>query len=156
MTKPSRPTENRLDTPELRLKGLLFEASQPDNPIRPWIARLARYGLTQSFLKDLRSVLNTIEAKGHADLVRLKDGSYVLTAPIQEFGGTESASVDQTAALLVAVLLQDGSYRNLRKCAATDCDNFHVRRGKWCSDNCGGRVRNKALRRRRRLQGGPK
>ncbi len=44
--------------------------------------------------------------------------------------------------------LKTGAFQKLKVCSADDCNNYHFRRGKWCSDTCGGRQR---VRKKRKL-----
>lgn len=55
-------------------------------------------------------------------------------------------TIEQACAFALMRLLNAGLDRRLQRCAATDCDNFHFRRGKWCSSNCGVRMRQRKKR----------
>ncbi len=57
---------------------------------------------------------------------------------------------DEGLILAFIEFLSSGAFRKLKVCAANDCENYHFRRGKWCSNTCGSRSRVQAMRKRNR------
>jgi len=50
--------------------------------------------------------------------------------------------------LAMVEFIRTDALEKLKECAAKDCENLHFRRGKWCSDRCGGRQRVRDKRKR--------
>ena len=68
--------------------------------------------------------------------------------PMNSIVGDDPVLNDAAMALIVSTLLEAGKLNNVKRCESKDCRQFHVRRGKWCSDGCGSRER---LRKKRKL-----
>ena len=61
---------------------------------------------------------------------------------------------DIKAAHAVSLFLASGSVKKLKRCQADGCQLFFLGppNRKWCSDNCGSRMRGRRLRKKRRQQ----
>lgn len=65
-----------------------------------------------------------------------------------------SRPTDIKAAHAVSLFLASGGLEKLRRCQADDCQMFFLgpTNRKWCSENCGSRMRGRELRKKRRQQ----
>jgi len=134
-----------LGDPESLARTLVNTANAGNDNSLKWIRRLERYGITDAFLRDLESEVRLAQFVAYLSLDK-ENGVFKWTHewPIDE---TLSRPSDYYA-VLVAWAASSGAFRNLKKCGADDCSKYHVRRGKWCSDNCGSKYR---VRKKRKL-----
>ena len=149
------------------LKDFLLCASIPSNPVdsdgrklpkrivdtigfyRRWVQRIHRYGKTKRIFDDLNKALGrltvsaTMEFDPKTSEVSWRIGNITRGAKFER---------SDLVAFFVAILLESGALDSLKRCVAHGCPNFHVRRGIWCSDNCGSRERQRDKRKRDKLR----
>ena len=119
-------------------------ANQGDISARRFLQRIRRYGVTENLVKEINSRLAGIrtglQVQLSPNMERLEKqnnwlGDYVPTA-------------DEGLTLAMVEFIRTNALEKLKECAAGDCENLHFRRGKWCSDRCGGRQRVRDKRKR--------
>ena len=134
------------------LPFVLDAANTPDHPMRHWISRVDTYGVTDSLIADINKKIRKVEMKGSAKLYKTGHGlilgmseKFLVTAKVRE----------ERFPLVLGYLLVHDRLKYLRRCANTECRKYFVRgpKAKWCSNTCGGRIRNRSKRKRDRNQG---
>jgi predicted RNA-binding Zn ribbon-like protein len=138
------------------LDSALQAANTGQQPFRRWITRIERYGITDSLVSDLNEVLQNIEVRTWPALINRAGKFHVGLADM--YSGMTLPRPDaqeEVAALQIARLISANAFRYLRRCKADDCGNYFARgwKAEWCSDNCGSRVRNAEMRKRRKKEG---
>lgn len=113
-----------------KLLGGLF----PNEVIAPLV--------TESFIDEINDMLVNVK-KGVLVQKNAETGQieihdvWSIDAPPTPMEGTALAFIRH---------LQTGSFDKLKQCISEDCSNYHFRRGKWCSDRCGSRQRQRRWR----------
>ena len=122
------------------------ELSEFSRVVRRWFVRLQRYdGVTKSLVGELNSYMDTVPSRAVLVFDKKNKVLRLTLGPLDDSDAT--VSLGETA-YVFCELLQRGCLDKLKKCEASDCDNFHVRRGKWCDDGCGSRERQRDKRKR--------
>jgi predicted RNA-binding Zn ribbon-like protein len=148
--------------------GWLWEAGLVPDGVELTPADLRR---TRELREALRSLLESNAGHGspapeHLQLLAGLTGGAVLRLHIDWDGGhlirAESEAVDPVSAMGTDLLLivrdaqREGTWARLKACSNPECrwayyDRSHSRQGRWCDMAvCGNRVKNRALRARRR------
>lgn len=106
--------------------------------------QLCEEGLSEEFAEELSELVNDFNFE--ARLVYDNDE--------KRFVWKHSVAKEQTvpfhhwSLLHFCMLIELGELKSLKRCELEDCGKFHVRRGKWCSDNCGSLYRGRNKRKR--------
>ena len=127
-----------------------FDAWVLDNKRR--FARIFRYGVTDGLIEELNEILDNVNTTVHLRIDRdtraLEWRFSIIPAAHPEASATYTIAPAIAAAFDFCVLLERGWFDGIKRCKLQECRKFHVRRGKWCSDNCGSLSR---VRKKRRL-----
>ena len=137
------------------LKLLLRLANKSPGPARNYVASIDRYGVTNSLISKLNGFLGAADFSAHPRYIPSENDIYWVWSEESAFEWLYDADVHATKgdvdlllAWVIIALIKVDAFRHLKRCAATDCSNFHARRGKWCSDNCGSKHRVREKRKR--------
>ena len=118
------------------------DANSGGDTARYLLDRLLTEGITESFVRDINNRLKEVrkgvlvQKSGTAGRIEIRDVWTIRTTP----AGAPAVT------LAFVHLLNGGAFEKLKACDADDCSNYHFRRGKWCSDTCGSRMRGKTKR----------
>ena len=127
-------------------------ANENDKVAKRWISRLYREGMTLSWQGAVDKLVRRVGLI-HNYRLNKESGKYDLV--LREWGQIHPVpdaplfpNVETVYAWIVMRLVNAELDRKLKKCEATSCENFHFRRGRWCSNRCGGRMRQQEKRKR--------
>lgn len=119
-------------------------ANHGDVSARRFLQRIKRYGVTENLVKEINSRLAEIRTGPRVqlspDMERVEKQNVWLNDHVP--------TADEGLTLAMVEFIMTDAFEKLKECAAEDCENLHFRRGKWCSDTCGGRQR---VRKKRKL-----
>ncbi len=119
-------------------------ANQGDISARRFLQRIIRYGVTKKLVEEINSRLTRIRMALQVQLspdMKRVEKEYVWPFDIVP-------TADEGLILAMVEFIRADALEKLKECAAEDCENLHFRRGKWCSDRCGGRQRVRDKRKR--------
>ena len=119
-------------------------ANHGDANARRFLQRIIRYGVTQKLVEEINSRLTRIRMGLQVQLS--PDMKRVEKEHVWPFDIVPTA--DEGLTLAMVEFIRADALEKLKECAAEDCENLHFRRGKWCSDRCGGRQRVRDKRKR--------
>jgi len=110
----------------------------------------SRRGLTLPFLRQLRDTAQEVKLETTAELDSATRSFYWRkTLP-----AAATVSIDAAYAMVVIQLIGMGIVDRFQLCAADDCDRFYfgTLKQRYCSDTCGGRMRQRQKRLRKQMQ----
>lgn len=119
-------------------------ANQGDPNARRFLQRIIRYGVTEKLVEEINSRLTRIRMGLRVQLspdMKRVEKEYVWPSDVVP-------NADEGLTLAMVEFIRTDALEKLKECAAKDCENLHFRRGKWCSDRCGGRQRVRDKRKR--------
>ncbi len=119
-------------------------ANHGDANARRFLQRIIRYGVTEKLVEEINSRLTRIRMGLQVQLS--PDMRRVEKVHVWPFDIVPTA--DEGLTLAMVEFIRADTLDKLKECAAEDCENLHFRRGKWCSDRCGGRQRVRDKRKR--------
>lgn len=127
-------------------------ANSGDEIAKRWMFRLYRYGMTPIWLSAVDKLVRRVDLVHNYRLNRETQTFELQLRPWGRISPVKDPSLFPHAEVvfgwILMRLVNAGLDEAVKRCAASDCRKYHFRRGKWCSDTCGSRMR---LRKKRRI-----
>ena len=126
-------------------KELITAANNGNQDALYWIRRIERYGITESLMVDIARILKNIPIRAQLVLNR-KDLTFRYEHTIDE----PLSGIERIYALVILDMIRDGALDGLKRCELNECRKYFIGNAKarYCHDNCGAKVRARAMRRR--------
>lgn len=109
-----------------------------------WAERLTKHGI-EPWLEQIDSYVRDVELVHTYSLNRETKQFEISYRPWREISPTvdflQYPDAPTAFAWIVMKINNAGLDGVVKRCEAKDCENFHVRKGRWCSDACGSRMR---------------
>ena len=127
-------------------------ANDGDKTAKRWISRLYRDGMILTWQSSVDRLVRKVDLV-HNYRLNKESGTFQLV--LREWGQIYPVpdsplfpDVETVYAWIVMRLVNAGIDGAVKRCEADDCRKYHFRRGKWCDDGCGTRIRQRDKRKR--------